>query len=359
MLKNRKIIPVAQALLAAALFGASAPVSKLLLSEIEPIPLAALLYLGSGIAALLLLGFQSGKSRWGVLALPEEAPVNRDDLPWLAGALLAGGVVAPIILLFSLRETPASTASLLLNFEVAATTVIAALIFREAIGRRVWTAIGSITLAAIILSWGGGNWGFSLSAVGVLMACALWGLDNNFTRNISAKNPLTIVMVKGFGAGSFSLMLALLLGDDLPGWRVALQAMFLGSLSYGLSIMLFILAMRGLGTARSSALFGTAPFIGSLLSVVILREVPGSRFALAFLVAAAGAVLLLKENHKHTHEHHPWVHDHRHGHADHHHDHAHQDLNLVGEHSHLHRHGKITHVHSHAPDLHHWHAHPE
>jgi drug/metabolite transporter (DMT)-like permease len=186
-----------QALLAAVLFGASAPVAKLLLGMIEPIPLAGFLYLGSGVGVLLFKGTQ----HLGSQSARAEAGISKADIPWLTGAILAGGVLAPIVLMFSLRTTSAATASLLLNFEGGATALIAALVFKEAIGGRIWWAIVCITVASILLSLDvSGKWGVSLGAVGVLATCVLWGMDNNFTRNVSAKDPLSIVTIKGIGA---------------------------------------------------------------------------------------------------------------------------------------------------------------
>jgi len=259
-----------QALLAAVLFGASTPVAKFLLGRIEPIPLAAFLYLGSGVGLLLFRGIQClGSGSAGV-----EARISKADIPWLAGAVLAGGIAAPIVLMFSLRTTPAATASLLINFEGVATTLIAALVFKEAIGGRIWWAIVCIAAASILLSLDlSREWGIALSAVGVLGACTLWGIDNNFTRNVSAKDPLSIVTIKGIGAGGFSLILAIILQNPFPTLLAALGAMLLGSLSYGISIALFILAMRGLGAARTSALFGTAPFAGTYYIAPVKRKI--------------------------------------------------------------------------------------
>lgn len=348
-----------QALGAAILFAASTPLSKLLLREVQPVPLAALLYLGSGMAALLLILFQSKQRFKRYHSLPLEASISKEDLPWLAGALLAGGVIAPIVLLFSLQVTPASTASLLLNFEVVATAFIAAIIFRESTGRRLWVSMAAITLAAILLSWEGNHWGLSLGAVGVLAACFLWGLDNNFTRVISTKNPISIVAVKGLGASLFSLVLAYLWGNQLPGWDGIIKALSLGSLSHGLSIILFIQAMRGLGAARTSVLFGTAPFIGSIISFAIFQETPGVIFCLSFLIMVGGTYLLFSERHTHTHHHVSQIHDHRHSHDDLHHGHPHQGMDSTKEHAHPHSHGQLAHTHPHTPDTHHRHAHME
>ena len=216
-----------QALLAALLFGASAPIAKVLLGDVQPIPLAGLLYLGSGISLLALKAWQ----RLVQKSQETEAGLTRPDIKWLVGAILTGGIAAPIVLLFSLRETPAATASLLLNFEGVATTLIAALIFKESIGRRAGWAILSITLASIVLSINPNQeWGFSIGALGVLTACLLWGLDNNMTCNISAKDPLIIVTVKGLVAGSFSLLLGAGLGNHFPSFDIALKAMLFGRL---------------------------------------------------------------------------------------------------------------------------------
>lgn len=346
---------VVQAIAAAVLFGSSAPIAKLLLGQIEPIPLAAFLYLGSGLGLLLYRSLRTADKSSSI-----EARLTKGDLPWLVGALLAGGVAAPIVLLFGLRSTPASTASLLLNFEGTATTVIAALVFREAIGRQVWWAVVFITSASILLSLNpGGEWGISLGAAGVIGACILWGLDNNFTRNISAKDPLEIVTIKGIGAGSFSLLLALALHSSFPGAAAMLGAMVLGCFCYGLSIVLFILAMRGLGAARTSAFFGAAPFVGSLLSIILFRESPGILFITSLLVMVLGTVLLLIEKHEHGHLHNSLEHEHRHRHEDEHHNHRHEgEENLASEfHSHVHTHEMYEHSHPHTPDLHHRHGH--
>ncbi|MHB8077269.1 DMT family transporter [Desulfosporosinus fructosivorans] len=229
------LIPILQAMLAAALFGASVPISKLLIGEIDPIPMASFLYLGSGIGLFFFRFFQ-GKKHYC-----NEAKVTKCDVPWIIGAISAGGILAPIVLMFSLKNAPASTASLLLNFEGVATTVIAVVAFKEAVGERIWGAVILITMASILLSWdSSGQWGLSIGAVGVISACVLWGIDNNFIRNISAKDPLSIVMIKGLSAGTFSLILSLVLGYSFPSIGFVLRAMILGCFSYGLSIVLFI-----------------------------------------------------------------------------------------------------------------------
>lgn len=223
-MSNKNIAPMLKAIIAAALFGVSAPISKLLLGEIAPTLMASYIYLGSGIGLFLLRYNQSSKNRF-----KDEARLTKSDWPWLIGAVFVGGIAAPIVLMFSLKNTPASTASLLLNFEGVATTVIAVVAFKEAVGKRIWMAVLLITTTSIFLSWdSSGQWGFSLGAIGVLGACILWGMDNNFTRNVSAKDPLSIVIIKGLSAGTFSFILSVVLGLSLPSLKFVLWAMLLG-----------------------------------------------------------------------------------------------------------------------------------
>jgi len=352
-MKRIHISSFLQAIFAALLFGASAPMAKLLLGDVEPIPLAAFLYLGSGLGLLVIKFIQNIDRK----VSHSEAQIKNSDFLWLVGAILAGGVAAPIILLISLKDTPASTASLLLCFEGVATTLIAYFAFKESISHRTWWAIVLITLASIFLSINlNAEWGFSLGALGIIAACILWGIDNNFTRNISSKDPLTIVVIKGLGAGSFSLGLAMFLGIQLPGWETALRAMLLGSLSYGLSIVLFIHAMRGIGAARTSALFGAAPISGMLLSLILFQEMPSWLFLVAIPIMLLGTLLLVNEQHEHYHVHETITHEHSHKHDDGHHQHCH-DCDEGLKHSHFHQHDELVHYHHHLPDLNHRHEH--
>jgi drug/metabolite transporter (DMT)-like permease len=341
-------------LTAAVLFGLSAPAAKLLLGTIEPVTLAGLLYLGcgSGLAAMRVLG-----GVWGVRQA-REARLARADYKWLAGATLAGGVAAPIMMMASLRHTTAAIASLLLNFEGVATVLIAAVLFREAVGRKGWTAAGLITLGGTVLSVeAGGGWAVSPSALGILLACALWGMDNNFTQRISAKDPLVTTTVKGVVAGVVSLTLSLSSGGNLPRLLPGLGALAIGFLSYGLSIYLFILSLRGLGTARTGALFGLAPFIGVAGSLAVFDITIGWQFLAALPLMAAGAYLLLTERHSHAHVHDELEHAHLHVH-DEHHQHGHAEESPVGKaHTHAHKHRGLSHRHGHAPDIHHRHTH--
>jgi drug/metabolite transporter (DMT)-like permease len=339
-----------QALLAALFFGASAPVSKLLLGDVPPVLMAAFLYLGSGTGISLV------KLSQRFTAHQKEAGIKTPDVKWLAGAIISGGILAPIVLMISLQNTPASTASLLLNFEGVGTTLIALFFFRESISRRALSAIFAITLASVFLSTDfAGGLAFSLGALGVILACVLWGVDNNFTRNISAKDPLTIVAWKGLVAGTFSLLLGLGLGQQLPALSSILSILLLGFISYGLSTMLFIYSMRGLGAARTSALYGTAPLVGVLLSFIIFRDPITLLLIFAAALMAAGALLLANEEHAHFHIHMPVVHEHRHTWADEFHKHEEKNEPTGKAHSHEHEHPRTEHEHGHMPDIHHRH----
>jgi len=336
---------ILQALLAALFFGASAPIAKLLLGDVPPVLMAAFLYIGSGIGISLIKLYQRLTSN------QKEAGIRLPDVKWLAGAIISGGILAPIILMISLQNTPASTASLLLNFEGVGTTLIALFFFRESISRRALAAIFVITLASIFLSTNfEGGFAFSLGALGVILACVLWGVDNNFTRNISAKDPLTIVAWKGLVAGTFSLVLGLSLGQQLPILTIVLSILLLGFISYGLSTMLFIYSMRGLGAARTSALYGTAPLAGVLLSILIFKDPLTLLFGVAAILMVAGALLLANEEHAHFHIHMPVLHEHRHIRDE---FHIHDENGIA--HAHEHEHPRTEHEHGHMPDIHHRH----
>jgi drug/metabolite transporter (DMT)-like permease len=349
-MKSNSLPFILQALLAAIFFGASAPSSKLLLENITPIFLAAFLYIGSGTGISLVRWIQQ-------IRYPStEANIKPADVKWLAGAIISGGIAAPIILMISLKNTPGSTASLLLNFEGVATTLIAMLVFKESIGRRAWIAIIVIALGSIFLSTNfGSSWGMSLGGFGVVLACVLWGVDNNFTRNISSKDPLAIVAWKGLVAGTFSFFLAMFLGNPFPPVITILYTLMLGFISYGLSTMLFIDSMRGLGAARTSALYGTAPLAGVLLSILIFGELPSFLFIIAGMMMVGGALLLINEEHAHAHVHTVLFHEHSHRHDD----PAHQHDEVDGVHSHEHEHPAEEHEHGHMPDIHHRHGHKE
>ena len=349
------LIPTWYALTAALLFGLSTPMNKLLLDTIEPLVLSGFLYLGSGLG---MLSYRLIKEK--SLYTRTEAQLQSGEIPQLITAIITGGILAPLVLLYSIRVTPASTASLLLSIEGIATTLLAGIWFGEYIGKRVWLAIAMVTLATMLLSvqWNQG-WGFTIGAFGVIAACFMWGLDNNLTRNLSARDPLLLVIVKGCGAGGFSLLLARFFNLTFPSVQIILIAMVIGVLSYGLSIVFFILSLRSLGSSRTTALYSIAPFAGSFLSFLILGERPQQVFFLSFPLVLIATLILLTEIHSHLHLHQAYSHDHRHSHQDGHHNHNHPDLfrekNFV--HSHLHDHEELEHNHEHLPDIHHRHQH--
>ena len=341
-------------ILAALLFGISAPLSKLLLAAVDPLILAGLLYLGAGVALAVALFVERALGRGST-----EARLERRDAPWLVGAILAGGVAGPILLLFGLRLTPAATASLLLNFEVVATGLLAFVLFGEAVGRAAWGAIAAVAVGGALLSLNpSAGWQVAPGALLVLGACVAWGLDNNLTGRISLKDPKRIVAIKGLAAGGFSLLLGVALGRPTPAASRTLFALLLGSVSYGASIALFVRSLRSVGAARTGALFGTAPFVGAALSLAIFRQPPGWTFFAALPLMALAAVVLAREKHDHRHVHRPLTHTHRHRHDDDHHEHEH-DINAItpASHVHEHTHPELEHGHPHRPGPHHRHNH--
>lgn len=272
------------AILAAALYALNSPVSKLLLDQIPPTMMAALLYLGAGIGLTAVRLVQRGMGKG-----KKEEPLTRKDLPFTIG-MVALDIAAPIFLMIGLTMTTAANASLLNNFEIAATSVIALGIFKETISKRLWTAIAFVTVGSIVLSVEDmSSFSFSFGSLFVLLACVCWGFENNCTRMISNKDPLEIVVIKGFGSGLGSHVIALVLGEGLPDWGYAACALLLGFVAYGLSIFFYIYAQRYLGAAKTSAYYALAPFIGTALSLVIFREIPTVSFvaALAFMIAGA------------------------------------------------------------------------
>jgi len=340
-------------ILAAVLFGISAPLSKLLLDGVDPILLAGLLYLGAGasLGLLLLLRRAFGYK-------DKEAHLEKRDMPWLVGAILAGGIAGPILLLLGLARTPAATTSLLLNFEVVATGLVAFALFRESVGQRTWWAIAAVAIGGALLSLDPSfGWRISPGAILVLGACLAWGLDNNFTGRISLKDPKRIVAIKGLVAGAFSMLLGLALGRSLPALGLSLWALVLGGVSYGASIALFVQSLRRVGAARTGALFGIAPFVGVALSLLVFRQLPQLTFFLALPPMILATVLLTREKHEHMHVHERLVHTHGHQHNDHH-QHPHGPVGTENRiHVHEHVHQELGHSHTHAPDPHHRHQH--
>lgn len=337
------------ALIAAALFGFSTPLAKLLLGTIDPRLLAGIFYLGSG----------TGLAVWRALSGTRgEAALRRPDLPWLAGAVFFGGVVGPLLLLAGLSETNASTASLLLTFEGMATALIAWFVFRENVNARVGLGMVLLTAGALVLAWqGGATWSGLTGVIAILSACVAWGIDNNLTRKISLADPVVIAMLKGLVVGPVNLAIGFSAGAHLPAAGPVALAAVVGFLGYGVSLALFVTALRGLGAARTGAYFSTAPFIGAVGAIPLIGEAPSVQLIAAGALMGLGVWLHLTERHVHAHMHDRLEHEHRHVH-DEHHRHAHGPGDPSGEpHSHRHVHPATRHVHAHAPDVHHRHTH--
>ena len=347
---------VGVALAAAALFGASTPFAKLLLEGTSPQLLAGLLYLGSGAGLLLVWA----RGRRSVKAVRETALTRRDVL-WLAGAISVGGVLGPLLLMIGLTRTPASGASLLLNLEGVFTALIAWFAFRENFDRRIALGMLVIVAGGIALSWEGRlSWGGLAGPLAVSGACLCWGIDNNLTQKVSAGDPVQIAMLKGLAAGSVNTAIALLLGANWPPVPNIIGALSLGFLSYGVSLVFFVLALRHLGTARTGAYFSTAPFVGAVLSFAMFHERPTPLLLFAATLMAIGVWLHLTERHEHEHRHKAMEHDHTHVHDEHHqHVHALSDPPVTDPkpHTHHHWHSPMVHAHPHYPDIHHRHEH--
>lgn len=349
--QSKKLKSIGYAILAALLYGISSPVSKLLLVEIPPTLMAALLYLGAGVGML-------GINLIQVMMKQEkkEARMTAKELPYIFGMILLD-IAAPILLMIGLTLTTSSNASLLNNFEIVATTLIAMLIFKETIGKRMWIAIIFITLSSMLLSLQDvSSLTFSIGSIFVILACIAWGFENNCTRMLSLKDPLQIVVVKGFGSGIGSLIIYFTINDLSFNLLYIALALLLGFVAYGMSIYLYIMAQRDLGAARTSAFYATAPFIGVIISWIVLREPVTMTFMIALFIMLIGTYFAVSEDHKHSHVHVSEFHEHKHSHNDGHHNHYH-DPTIVGEHSHAHTHEEMEHVHGHLPDLHHRHTH--
>lgn len=344
---RRPLFPGAPfALASALLFGTVPPLAKSLLNTVSGVMLAALLYIGAG-GGLLLCQLLRDRSN--------EARLRKADIPWLALAILAGGVTGPVLLMFGLSRTTAANASLLLNLESLATMAIAWLVYKENVDRRLLLGALAILSGAVLLSWHGGGLRPDMGALLVAGACLAWGLDNNLTRKISGADPMSIAMIKGLVAGAVNLTLALVVGLAIPSGLTTAAAALIGFFGIGVSLVMFILALRHLGAARTGAYYSTAPFMGAILSIAFLGEPVTVPLAVAGILMAIGLWIHLSERHEHEHFHEGMEHEHRHMH-DEHHQHAHEGL--IGEpHSHWHRHPPMRHKHPHYPDVHHRHDH--
>ncbi len=339
---------VLAALGSAVLFGVAAPVAKVLLNHADPWLLAGLLYAGSGIGLTL---FRLARPR-------ARGRLVRSDLGYLAVAILFGGIAAPVLLMSGLAAMPASDASLLLNAEGVFTALLAWFVFRENVDRRIALGMLVIVAGAAVISWAprASSAGF-LPTILVLAACLAWAIDNNFTRKLSLLDATWLASIKGLVAGATNLLLALLTHASWPQPSAVGTALVLGAGAYGVSLVLFVTALRFLGTARTGAYFSTAPFIGALVSVVWLGDPITPQLAVAAALMGLGVWLHLTERHEHTHKHEALSHEHEHEH-DEHHQHSHAGPVAPGvSHSHPHVHDPMTHTHHHFPDAHHQHDH--
>ena len=337
-------------LAAAALFGVSAPIAKVLLGSVPPVLLAGLLYLG---AAMGLWGFRL------LRPTTKEAKLERGDVTKLAALVISGGIVAPVLMLLGLTRVTALAGSLLLNLEAPFTVVLALVFFREHLGRSGVIAVVFILAGATLLKLQFGALGADASGIALLAAaCACWAFDNNLTQRLSLHDPFAIVRVKTLVAGIVNTVLGLIVTHgDLPHVRSIVFALALGAVSYGVSVVLDAYALRFVGAAREAAYFATAPFVGSLVALVALHESLSRADMLAMTAMAVGVVFMLRERHSHRHTHEPLAHEHLHTH-DAHHQHSHGPGDPPGEpHSHAHEHTPLTHEHPHVPDAHHRHRH--
>lgn len=342
---------IVYAILAALLFGASTPFAKLLIDEASPLVLGGLLYLGSGLGlGLARLIRDRGWESPAILTL---------EWPWLLGAIFFGGVLGPVALMFGLSYSSGASASLLLNLEAVLTALIAWVVFRENADRRIVLGMIAIVAGGVVLSFPTGDIGVenSIGSLAIAFACLCWAIDNNLTRKVSACDALFIAGSKGLIAGAVNCTLAWVIGNAFPSLATVGAVMTLGLLGYGVSLVLFVLALRGLGTARTGAYFSTAPFIGALIALALLQEPVTPAFWVASVLMGLGVWLHLTERHEHLHSHETMEHCHTHHHDEHHqHDHA-FDWDGLEPHSHQHVHGAVTHKHPHFPDIHHRHRH--
>jgi len=344
--------PLFLILVSAALFGVSTPLAKVLLENIDPIVLAGYLYLGAFIGLAIFTAL-----RHAVQNETKATPLEKKDIPWLSGAILAGGVLGPISLMFGLRYVSGFATSLLLNLEGVATALIAFLIFKENAGKRVWIALLFMTIAGILLSYDPQESTFIIiGPLLIVFAMICWGIDNNLTRHISEKNPVHISALKGIVAGSISISIAFFLGKNIILDLSALYALTVGAFSYGISLVLFIKALKGLGSFRTGMFYSFGPFMGAILSLILLDEWIGWVMFPATILMVIGVYMVITDKHLHSHDHLGLTHTHAHTHDDEHHLHEHEE-EISGEHSHTHSHEIEEHEHFHWPDSHHRHDH--
>jgi drug/metabolite transporter (DMT)-like permease len=339
------------AIAAAVLFGASTPLSKMLVGDVSPVLLGGLLYLGSGVGLGLFRMLRD--KGW------KPSGIQAREWPWLLGAIFFGGVLGPVALMYGLTTVSGSAASLMLNLESVLTALLAWMVFKENADKRIVLGMVAIVAGGAVLTWqpvGAGSSSFAgLAAIGI--ACLCWAIDNNLTRKVSASDAVFIASSKGLLAGLVNSAVAIGIGGSLPTPQTTVLAMVVGLLGYGISLVFFVLALRGLGTARTGAYFSTAPFIGSAVSLLFLGETATPLFWIASAFMGLGVWLHMTETHEHEHTHTPLEHTHAHTHDEHHQHQHNAETNLTEPHLHWHRHSSLTHKHPHYPDIHHQHSH--
>ena len=330
----KKLNAIIYAVLAALFYAINIPCSKLLLNNVAPTFMAAFLYLGAGLGVGIMYVFHAKKES-------RDERIGRDDIPYTL-AMVVLDIIAPILLMIGVKLGTAANASLLGNFEIVATTLIAFGLFREKVSARLWGAISLITVASIILSFSGeGSFSFSLGSVFVLGATVCWGLENNCTRKISGKSTYEIVTIKGLGSGTGSFIVAMILGESIPGISYIAIIMILGFVAYGLSIFTYIRAQKTLGAAKTSAYYAIAPFIGVVMSAVFLKERFTMLFIIALIIMIAGTVLIVRDTLIHSHKHaHTHLITHTHDGSTHTHviEHSHDHVHVINEGKHGHTH---------------------
>jgi drug/metabolite transporter (DMT)-like permease len=333
------------ALASAVLFGAATPAAKTLLANLTAFQLAGLLYLGAAIGIAPRALWRRG----------DRPPLDAITRRRLAGAVLLGGIAGPVLLLFGLRSASAGSVSLLLNFEVAATALLGALVFGETLGARGWLGVGGVIAAGTALSWGSG-WPGVVSAALVASACTCWGFDNNFTALIDGMSPSETTLWKTAIAGATNLLIGVALEPIRAPATTIAMALGVGALCYGVSIALYITAAHQEGAIRAQSVFAAAPFVGAVLSWSLLHEPMEAAQLLAGVFFVGAIALLTFDRHAHPHAHEPLGHTHSHRHDDGHHGHAHPDLPVGVRHAHWHEHPATEHTHPHVADLHHRHG---
>ena len=335
------------AILAAALYAINIPLSKILLTQVSPTMMAAFLYFGAGLG-LFIYGILTGERE-------KSNSLTKAELPYTIGMILLD-IAAPILLMIGLEMTNSANASLLNNFEIVATSLIAFFAFKELLSKRLTLAIIFVTLASITLSFEGeGSSQFNTGSLLVLAASCCWGLENNCTRMLSSKSSVQITTIKGFFSGLGSLIIALAIGEKIPEIKWIIAVLLLGFIAYGLSINFYIKAQKDLGAAKTSAYYSIAPFLGVFFGILLLNERPGVQFYIGLMIMIIATVLMIKDTIElqHTHEHvHVHTHEHRHGNLVHAHEHEH-----VHSHTHIHTEGEGTHRHTHEDIPEHNHQH--